>query len=154
MHRTAHGAEIKAGSVGCDAGPWCLLRAWGQIRASQPMQEFLLGVSLVGRGGSFWVPYLNFGNLVSQTPQHCVMLGPVCYATPLSNQSCLHALSLRRAIRQTALETSSRKQLRLTQPTLDLLEGTRGLRITGKAENVPEPRKVNLVWVSTCSMVG
>ena len=64
-------------------------------------------ISLVGPGGLFWVPHLDFGNLVSRTLRHCMMLGPVCCVMPLSNQSCLHALSLRGANRLRALDTSN-----------------------------------------------
>lgn len=67
-------------------------------------------IALVGPGGLFWVPHLDFGHLVSQTLRHCMMLGPVCCVMLLSNQSCLHALSLRGANSLRALDTSSEKQ--------------------------------------------
>ena len=109
-------------------------------------------ISLVGPGGLFRVPHPDFGYLVSRTLRHCMVLGPVCCVMPLSNQSCLHALSLRGANRLRALDTSSEKQLRLTQPRADLLEGFRGFGITRKAGNGSELRKVGFVWVNTCPM--
>ena len=111
-------------------------------------------IALVGPGGFFWVPHLDFGHLVSRILRHCMMLGPVCCVMPLSNQSRLHALSLRGAYSLRALDTSSEKQFQDNQPTADLLEGFRGFRITRKAGNGSELRKVGFVWVSTCPMNG
>lgn len=67
-------------------------------------------IALVGPGVLFWVPHLDFGHLVSRTLRHFMMLGPVYCVMLLSNQSCLHALSLRGANSLRALDTSSEKQ--------------------------------------------
>lgn len=111
-------------------------------------------ISLVGPGGLSLVSHLDFGNLVSRTLWHCMMLEPVCCVMPLSNQSCLPALSPRGANRLRALDTSSEKQLRLTQPGVDLLEGFQGFGITRKAGKGSELRKAGFVWVNTCPTNG